>query len=129
MVNIKVKVAGKFKEKRRAQRLNIPLRFQYKLLPHKRILESAFSRDISGGGISFHSSEALKKGERLKILLHFPEEVKPVTAYSQVVWCKKVSQEKAFNIGIQHVKIQPADKERFVFLFCEMMINYSLGTN
>jgi len=129
MQDMNIKIAGKFKEKRSSQRLNIPLRFQYKLLPHKRILESAFSRDISGGGISFHSSEALKKGERLKILLHFPEEAKPVTAFSRVVWCRKAAEEKAYNIGIQHVKILPADRERFVFLFCETMINYSLGTN
>lgn len=129
MQDMNVRIAGKFKEKRSFQRLNIPVRFQYKLLPHKRILESAFSRDISGGGISFHSSEALKKGERLKILLHFSEEAKPVTAFSRVVWCRKAAEEKTYNIGIQHVKILPADRERFVFLFCETMINYSLGTN
>jgi hypothetical protein len=50
------------------------------LLPRKRILESVFSRDISGSGIGFRLGEPLKKGEKLKILLHFPEEAKPITA-------------------------------------------------
>ncbi|MCK9603086.1 MAG: PilZ domain-containing protein [Candidatus Omnitrophica bacterium] len=128
MLKMNVKVKGRFKERRMFQRLNIPLHFQYKLLPHKIILESAFSRDISGGGISFRLGQPLKQGAKLKVLLHFPGETKPVTAVSQVVWCRKSPQEKTYDIGIKHVKILPMDKERFVFLFCEMMINYSLVT-
>jgi c-di-GMP-binding flagellar brake protein YcgR len=129
MLEMNVKMKGKFKEKRKAQRLNIPLYFQYKLLPRKKILESAFCRDISGGGISFRLGQPLREGDRLKILLHFPEETKPVTAFSSVVWCKRILQEKVYCVGIKHIKILPADKERFVFLFCETMINYSLSAS
>ncbi|GAF99749.1 unnamed protein product, partial [marine sediment metagenome] len=29
-----------------------------------------------------------------------------------------------FDVGLQYINISRKDKERFVFLFCETMINY-----
>lgn len=114
------------RERRRAQRLSIPIKVKYKLLPKRKILEEIFTQNISGGGVSLRLAQSLQKGARLKTLLHFPGDPNPVTAVSEVIWCKRVSEKKKvhYNAGIRHIKIVPRDKERFVFLFCEMMINF-----
>ena len=122
-------IAGRIRgarERRRAERLNIPIQIKYKLLPYKRILQETFSQNISGSGLKLSLGSPLKKGDRLKTLLYFPGDPKPVTAFSKVVWCtgKIKKKRKSFEVGIKHIKIFHKDRERFVFLFCEMMINY-----
>lgn len=126
MKKINFKLKAKFRDKRKTIRLNIPLSIEYKLLPRKRILKQCFLENISGGGLMFTLEHCLNKGDRLKTLIYFPEEPKPVAAFSKVVWCKKISgkDKRNFNVGIKYIKLDPKDKERFVFLFCELMINY-----
>lgn len=116
-----------YQEKRKTQRLNIPIQIKYKLLPQEKILEETFCQNISGGGIGLNLDTPLKKGDKLKTFLHFPDDRRPVIAKSKVIWCKKKfkkGEKPCFDIGIQHMRIEPKDKTRFVFLFCEMMINY-----
>ena len=118
---------GKFQERRRAQRLDIPLRVDYTFLPKKNAMEETFSRDVSGGGVRLKLAHSLKKGTRLKTFIYFPYDKKPIATFSKVVWCRKGAADKGhpiFEVGVQHVKIAPKDRGRFVFLFCEMMINY-----
>lgn len=71
-------------------------------------------------------SQVVKKGDRLNIRLYFPYDKNPVRAVSQVVWCKNKTggSKSPFEVGIHYLKIRPSDKERFVFLFCEMMVNF-----
>lgn len=117
------------KERRKAQRLNIPIQVKYKLLPRKRVLQQTFCQDISGKGARLILDSPLKKGDRLKTLLYFPEDSRPVTAFSKIIWCKRNAARKkkaGFETGMQYIRIDPKDRERFVFLFCEMMINYFL---
>ena len=117
----------KTKEKRRSRRLKIPLMVSYHMLPQKKtLIEKIFAKDISGGGIGLKLNFPLEKGTRLKTLLYFPSENRPVSSISEVVWCKKARGHKTFDIGIRHIKILPKDRERFVFLFCETMIDYFL---
>ena len=113
-------------ERRKSRRLKVPVKIKYQLLPKRKLVEEIFTKDISGGGLKISTSYALKKGDRLKTLIYFPADARPVTAYSRVVWQKKVSgrRGKSFDIGMKHLKIASGDKDRFVFLFCEMMINY-----
>lgn len=112
-------------EKRMAQRIEIPIQVKYKYLPHMGALEEAIAQNISGSGIRLKLPHPLKKGDRLKILLYFPSDRQSVTALSEVVWCRKVSQEKVayYDLGIRYIRIAPKDRERFIFRFCEMMIN------
>jgi c-di-GMP-binding flagellar brake protein YcgR len=111
-------------ERRKSDRLFIPLQVSYKLLPRKHVLHQAFSQDISGGGIRLSLNFPLKKGEKLRTFIHLAGDPKPVAAFSKVIWCTKKPGKDDFDVGVQHVRIDPKDKERFVFLFCEMMINY-----
>jgi c-di-GMP-binding flagellar brake protein YcgR len=117
----------RFREKRKTQRLNIPVYIKYNLLPKKGVLHKIFSRDISGGGIRIALNHAIKKGERLRTFLHFPNDPKPVATVTKIARCRKESAKRGkarFDIGLRYIKISPKDRQRFVFLFCEMMLNY-----
>ena len=116
----------KSREKRRAQRLNIPIEVKYKLFRKKRVLEEIFTQNISGSGVGIKSTKPLAKGTRIRTLLQFPGDPIPVTAISEVVWSKKTGgkNKPCYETGIRHIRIIPKDREKFVFLFCEMMINF-----
>lgn len=72
------------------------------------------------------ADKPLKAGERLKSLFYFSQDTKPISAITEVVWCRKVKTKEGirFNAGIKHIKIKKQDRERFVFLFCETMLNF-----
>jgi hypothetical protein len=116
----------KFREKRRYQRLTIPVPLKFKFLHMRGILKDAVAQNISGGGIALSLGYPAEKNTRLKILLYFPSSSRPVTALSEVMWCRKISVRKGkkYDVGVKYIKIMPRDRERFVFLFCEMMVNY-----
>lgn len=116
-------------ERRKAQRLNVPLQVKCRFFIKKKILiEEVFARDVSGGGIGLVLKRPLDIGAKLKTLIYFPNDRRPISFLTKVVWCKKVLRKGkiCFDVGIKHIKITPKDKERFVFLFCETMINYFL---
>lgn len=129
MVAIERGIKGGLKDKRMANRLNIPLKIEYKLLPKQRILKEVFLEDISGTGLRVSLNYHLNKGSRLKTLLYFPKEENPVTAFSEVIWCKKRAADKRrlFDVGMKYIKVDQKDKERFAFLFCETMMNYFIS--
>ena len=114
------------KERRRTQRLNIPLKLAYKWPSRIGTLQQVFAQDISGGGMKIRVDTPFQKGDRLKAKLYFPDQPKPINVASEVIWCKrrKVRGRLRFDVGIKHVHIVPRDRERFVFLFCEAMLNY-----
>ncbi|MCX5666689.1 MAG: PilZ domain-containing protein [Candidatus Omnitrophica bacterium] len=115
-------------DRRRSSRLDIPLKIEQRLSRGGELLK-ALSSDISGNGLRFQLHRYLKKGEKLRTSIHFPSDPKPVTAVSEVIWCKEkpASGKKMFDAGIKYVKIIPRDRDRFIFLFCETMINYFMA--
>lgn len=114
------------KEKRRSTRISVPLPIKYEWFSKKDILREALCQNISGSGMMIRVDSSLKAGERLKTLFYFPQDAKPINAISEVVWCRKTKskEEINFDAGIRHIRIEKQDRERFVFLFCETMINF-----
>ncbi len=114
-----------FQERRKSERLAIPIHLDYAMLPGKNILYQAMAQNIGGGGAAFRLAHPLLKGARLKVLLYFPGDRRAITAVSEIVWCKKITIHKKdqYDVGIKYLKIIAPDKERFVFLFCELMTN------
>ena len=112
------------KDRRMAERIPVSIKIQYRL-PRERSPREALAQNVSGTGMRIKSDMPFKKGGRLRSLVYFPEEQSPVSVTDRVVWCRKREEgEKAyFDVGIRHEKIEPSDKERFVFLFCDTMIN------
>jgi len=122
----KIRVA----ERRKAQRLNIAVPMRYRLYLKKRALSQPILTDnISGTGLGLTLTEPLKKNAKLDVHIYFHDDPKPVVSTSRVAWCKKETKKglRRFKAGIRHVEIAPTDRERFVFLFCETMLNYLLG--
>lgn len=116
-------------EKRKAQRLNIRLELKYRYsFKGKILIQEVLTKNISGGGIGLVLDKPLKVGTALKTVLYFPNDPKPVASLSRVVWCRKVPRKykAGFYVGIRHIKVAAKDRERFVFLFCETMMNYFL---
>lgn len=114
------------KEKRRSTRVTVPLPIKYEWLSKKDILREALCQNISGSGMMIRADRPLEVGERLNTLFYFPQDAKPINAISEVVWCRKAKskEEIHFDAGIMHIRIENQDRERFVFLFCETMINF-----
>ena len=112
-------------DKRKAERFNVPIQVKYKYLPHKKVLAEAIVQNISGSGIRLKLPHPLHKGKHLKVLLYFPGDRHFITALSEVVWCRKIlsGNNACYDLGVRYLKIQSKDRERFVFRFCEMMIN------
>lgn len=118
---------AKGKERRKAQRLGIPLRVEYHLsVRRKTLIEKVFTKDVSGSGVRLLLKEPLRPKAKLKTLIYFPNDAQPITSISEVVWCKRQKniRKPSFIVGIRHLKIMQKDRERFIFLFCETMINY-----
>lgn len=115
-------------ERRQSQRLSVPLKVKYKWLRRKGILQEILTQDISGGGIRIYSETPFKKGDRLKARLYFPNAKKGIRVINEVMWCKKAKSKGKtyYDVGIKHLKIEPRDRERFVFCFCEILLNFLL---
>ena len=117
----------RYEEKRKAQRLNLSLPLEYRpALGKGTSSEKIFTRDISGSGVGLRLAYPIEKGTRLGTLLYFPTDRRPISSVGEVVWCtKRIIKGKTFyDVGVKHLKIAAKDRERFVFFFCETMINY-----
>ncbi len=117
---------GRVKERRRYQRLELPIRVKYEVSRKKKPRKEAVTKDISGGGFKLRLDAPLDKRKTLKAYLYFPAGGRPVSARSRVMWTKKVRRggNHMYDNGIGHVSIDRKDRQRFVFLFCETMLNY-----
>ncbi|MCQ9207547.1 MAG: PilZ domain-containing protein [Omnitrophica bacterium] len=130
MDSIIVEVKKGYSEKRKAQRLPIPIKIDYKFLPQKtskNTFYNTYCDNISGTGLGLSFDSYLKKGTCLKLRIHFPGDVQPVAVMAEVAWCKEVAKTKiepCFRTGVQYTHISENEKERFTLLFCEMMMNY-----
>lgn len=124
---IEARVQSRKREERKSTRILAGLPIKYEWFSQKDVLRETLCRNISGGGMMLRVDRPLKVGERLKTLFYFPQDdAKPIGAISEVVWSRKIRTKEGirFDAGIRHIKIEKRDRERFVFLFCETMINF-----
>lgn len=112
-------------ERRKAERLSIPLKVKYKI---KRAAASrqkdAPWEDISGLGLRLCLDKPLLPEEQLVIALYVLGEPKPIEAIGRVAWCKEFAQGE-FKAGIEFTKIK--DQMRFTELICRVMLELSSG--
>lgn len=76
--------------------------------------------DVSGGGVRLRLGYPIGRGKRIDMLMYFPDDPKPVGITARSVWCKE--EKMGFNIGLQYIEFK--DKEKFIMLFCGMMVDY-----
>lgn len=113
-------------ERRKFTRLAIPMEIRWGYHSKKLSTVGATAHDVSGGGLCLILDHPIKVGTRLKTALIFPSERRPVTAVSRVMWVHPLHQhgKERFKMGLKYLKIEREDRQRFTFLFCEMMMNY-----
>ena len=113
-------------ERRKAQRLNIPIKVRYRLKPSEKTIETVCS-NISGTGICLEIDRPIRRGDRPVLNLYLPGcKGGFIRAHCEVAWCKRAragNNGHDFIAGIRYIKMRKKDRERFVLLYCEMMID------
>lgn len=124
MTNNKPKQAGIRTERRKAERLSIPLKVKYKIKGTAGRQKDAPWEDISGLGIRFCLNKPLSLKEELEIALYVLGDPKPIEVIGRVAWCKEFDKGE-FKAGIEFIKIK--DHFRFTELICRSMLELSSG--
>lgn len=109
-------------ERRRAERLPIPLKVKYKIRGSASRHEHIPWEDISGLGLRFCLNKPLPPQKELEIALYISGDPKPIEAIGRVAWCKEFAQGE-FKAGIEFTKIK--DQMRFTELICRTMLELS----
>jgi c-di-GMP-binding flagellar brake protein YcgR len=124
MTNNKPKQASIKIERRKAERLSIPLKVKYKIKGTAGRQKDAPWEDISGLGIRFCLNNPLSLKEELEIALYVLGDSKPIEAIGRVAWCKEFDKGE-FKTGVEFIKIK--DQMRFTELICRVMLELSSG--
>ncbi|MBW1841372.1 MAG: TIGR02266 family protein [Deltaproteobacteria bacterium] len=78
-------------------------------------LISAFSEDMSAGGIFIKTAKPLPEGERFLLKLKLPDDSDPIEIESEVSWNRTETDDpvqRPPGMGIKFVNIRPADRHR-----------------
>ncbi len=111
-------------EKRKFQRIALPLKLKYKVVGKNGARGEAKCADISGGGVGMRLKRCLEAGDNVELTFSIPNFNKPIVAMGKVVWITKMQDE--FKAGLRFTRIK--FKSKFSELLCEEMINSSLIT-
>lgn len=91
-------------------------RFAYKvdmqLMLSSALAISASTIDLSGGGISFYSPEALETDAHIEAVIRFPREKEPLFISGRIAWIKQIRQsplggqaESRYKIGLEFINL------------------------
>lgn len=124
------KADNSFHERRKCQRIKKAVPISFKSLAEQRKKIRSFCLDISGNGISITTDFRAKKGDVFKIEILLPNDPQPIGVKSTVVRCEALQiapkEKKKYLVGLKYVNIVKKDRERFIFNFCELLINTCL---
>ncbi len=107
-----IKKRGLIEEKRRFQRLDVPLSLRYKE-PVSNLWNESLSKNISAGGIQISVVEKMKPGNLLDLMIRAEEDSEPVLVSGLVVWNDRdyaldsQRQTNRYRIGLKFEKIDP----------------------
>ena len=116
-------------ERRKAQRINIPIKICFE---YKGEEQEILSENISGSGINIRMSKPLEVGDKITVVVYISPYEPPFRIRGSIAWCKSIKSgggKNMYNVGIRYVKILSRDKNRYIFLFCDLMINYFYSGN
>jgi len=112
-------------DKRKSERLNLPVRIFYTTSPDAKWLGPVSVEDIGGNGLRFNSEKKIGEGSEINIKIIFPEKEHPsIIVKASVIWCIKTSR-NTYNIGVKFHKMDYADRRRFVeYISDKIMLKY-----
>jgi len=100
-----------FEDKRRYKRIDSSVPIRYKNLRATAELPiGATSRNISGGGVCFHTNKFISLACRLVVEISIPTSQKPVKAISKVAWIRRIPSTDQYELGNQFLEINKEDK-------------------
>ncbi len=76
----------KARERRRTKRFSTPIELEYRTLTQNPIFGSAFSSDVSKGGIAFSSENLMDQGTSVEFRMNVPGDNIPIFASGTVAW-------------------------------------------
>lgn len=110
-------------EKRKAERLPIPLKVKYKSKKGRPLLKEAVYENISGLGIRLCVSEPLERGDVIEVLISHSQYSGPFNTVCRVCWCKKLKEDK-FQAGLEFLKVR--NRLQFINFLCAEIMGLSL---
>lgn len=113
-------------ERRRAIRIPSTLYVLYSRLKGKQAVITAYTENISTGGMKIIAEEKFMKGEQLVFEINLPNPHRPITAHGEVAWLDENSTvmnsgKRCFAAGIKFLQMKP-DKEKELKKFIEGLI-------
>lgn len=101
------------RERRRHIRLRAHHLIKYKVIKRSEPQDThPFIRDISAGGILFHTGEYISRDSVIEVKVNIPLHPRPLEATCRIAWIKPL-RIGGFDIGAEFIKI---DKEMQEFL-------------
>lgn len=110
-------------EKRKAERLPIPLKVKYKSKKSRPLLKEAVYENISGLGIRLSVSEPLERGDVIEVLISHSHIPKSFNTVCRVCWCKRLKEDR-FQAGLEFLKVK--NRLQFINFLCAEIMNSSL---
>ena len=99
-------------ERRQHARINTRIPLEYKNLKHSaEELKGVLAKDISEGGIRFHSNEYLSLANRQEVTVNIPTSARQIKAITKIAWIKKLPSGDTYEIGNQFLEISKQDKK------------------
>jgi c-di-GMP-binding flagellar brake protein YcgR len=95
-------------ERRKFIRIDEHHLLKYKVCENDQVL--SFVRNISGGGVLFHSKDPVEVGTTLEMRISLPPEEKPIDVVVKVRHIKELKKLGGYNVGAEFVHIDEKDR-------------------
>lgn len=98
-------------DKRRYRRVDSSVPVRYKNLRIAAELPAgAISKNLSEGGVCFHTNKFISLACRLVVEISIPNSPKPIKAISKVAWIRRIPSTDQYELGNQFLEINKEDK-------------------
>ena len=124
----KTELSSLSKERRRTERLILPLNLLYRIPPSPQWITPLKLEDIGGDGLKLRVKKRIKKGEDLELKLEIPSQ-ESIYVKGEVIWNKRVevsSQKFEYRVGIRFHKMKYSERKRFVSYLAEKILDEHL---
>ena len=111
-------------DRRRAQRLSIPIKVEYKMDKKQGAWKKCTSKDIGGLGFGLYLNSPLKVGDNISIAVGEKSSKSAITLLCKVVRCIEIKKGE-YETGVEVVDVN--DPSRFIAFICDKMIDLKLS--
>jgi len=121
MKKIKIKA-----DKRKAERVEIPIRVSYKIVNKKSHAKEALCNNMGGLGFGLSAKEPLNADDRILVYFRSEKSKQAIRVLCRVVWCLK-EKEALFRVGVVALKV--SNTPEFIDFICSNMMEHISNYN